>query len=129
MYNYNSNHLAPSSISPSTPRIKVTNDIDESAKVAWAAQILSDYTRQMQRESYHDYYDQDIEENRDSSRGEEETEEEEGDTFYQMCYMPIVLACILLGASLIGLVIYFVEDKPVVTTDNPVDERVTEAAN
>ena len=129
MYNYNSNHLAPSSISPSTPRIKVTNDIDESAKVAWAAQILSDYTRQMRRESYHDYYEQDIEEIRDSSRGEEETEEEEGDTFYQMCYMPIVLACILLGASLIGLVIYFVEDKPVVTTDNPVDERVTEAAN
>ena len=122
MYNYNSNHLAPSSISPSTPRIKVTNDIDESAKVAWAAQILSDYTRQMQRESYHDYYDQDIEENRDSSRGEEETEEEEGDTFYQMCYMPIVLACILIGALMIGVVIYFVEDNPAVTTDNPVNE-------
>ena len=122
MYNYNSNHLAPSSISPSTPRIKVTNDIDESAKVAWAAQILSDYTRQMQRESYHDYYEQDIEEIRDSSRGEEETEEEEGDTFYQMCYMPIVLACILIGALMIGVVIYFVEDNPAVTTDNPVNE-------
>ena len=122
MYNYNSNHLAPSSISPSTPRIKVTNDIDESAKVAWAAQILSDYTRQMRRESYHDYYEQDIEEIRHSSRGEEETEEEEGDTFYQMCYMPIVLACILIGALMIGVVIYFVEDNPAVTTDNPVNE-------
>ena len=122
MYNYNSNHLAPSSISPSIPRIRVSNEIDESAKVAWAAQILSDYTRQMRRESYHDYYEQDIEEIRDSSRGEEETEEEEGDTFYQMCYMPIVLACILIGALMIGVVIYFVEDNPAVTTDNPVNE-------
>ena len=122
MYNYNSNHLAPSSISPSIPRIRVSNEIDESAKVAWAAQILSDYTRQMRRESYHDYYEQDIEEIRDSSQGEEETEEEEGDTFYQMCYMPIVLACILIGALMIGVVIYFVEDNPAVTTDNPVNE-------
>ena len=122
MYNYNSNHLAPSSISPSIPRIRVSNEIDESAKVAWAAQILSDYTRQMRRESYHDYYEQDLEEIRDSSRGEEETEEEEGDTFYQMCYMPIVLACILIGALMIGVVIYFVEDNPAVTTDNPVNE-------
>ena len=122
MYNYDSNHLAPSSISPSIPRIRVSNEIDESAKVAWAAQILSDYTRQMRRESYHDYYEQDIEEIRDSSRGEEETEEEEGDTFYQMCYMPIVLACILIGALMIGVVIYFVEDNPAVTTDNPVNE-------
>ena len=122
MYNYNSNHLAPSSISPSIPRIRVSNEIDESAKVAWAAQILSDYTRQMRRESYHDHVKQDIEEIRDSSRGEEETEEEEGDTFYQMCYMPIVLACILIGALMIGVVIYFVEDNPAVTTDNPVNE-------
>ena len=122
MYNYNSNHLAPSSISPSIPRIRVSNEIDESAKVAWAAQILSDYTRQMRRESYHDNYEQDLEEIRDSSRGEEETEEEEGDTFYQMCYMPIVLACILIGALMIGVVIYFVEDNPAVTTDNPVNE-------
>ena len=122
MYNYNSNHLAPSSISPSIPRIRVSNEIDESAKVAWAAQILSDYTRQMRRESYHDHVEQDIEEIRDSSRGEEETEEEEGDTFYQMCYMPIVLACILIGALMIGVVIYFVEDNPAVTTDNPVNE-------
>ena len=122
MYNYNSNHLAPSSISPSIPRIRVSNEIDESAKVAWAAQILSDYTRQMRRESYHDYVEQDLEEIRDSSRGEEETEEEEGDTFYQMCYMPIVLACILIGALMIGVVIYFVEDNPAVTTDNPVNE-------
>ena len=122
MYNYNSNHLAPSSISPSIPRIRVSNEVDESAKVAWAAQILSDYTRQMRRESYHDHVEQDIEEIRDSSRGEEETEEEEGDTFYQMCYMPIVLACILIGALMIGVVIYFVEDNPAVTTDNPVNE-------
>ena len=122
MYNYNSNHLAPSSISPSIPRIRVSNEIDESAKVAWAAQILSDYTRQLRRESYHDHVEQDIEEIRDSSRGEEETEEEEGDTFYQMCYMPIVLACILIGALMIGVVIYFVEDNPAVTTDNPVNE-------
>ena len=122
MYKYDSSHLAPSSISPSIPRIRVSNEIDESAKVAWAAQILSDYTRQMRRESYHDYYEQDIEEISDSSRGEEETEEEEGDTFYQMCYMPIVLACILIGALMIGVVIYFVEDNPAVTTDNPVNE-------
>ena len=122
MYNYNSNHLAPSSISPSIPRIRVSNEIDESAKVAWAAQILSDYTRQMRRESYHDHVEQDIEEIRDSTQGEEETEDEEGDTFYQMCYMPIVLACILIGALMIGVVIYFVEDNPAVTTDNPVNE-------
>ena len=135
MHSYDTFHLAPTSVTLSTPKNRgkerkdSKDESDESAKIAWAAKILSDYTRQKRRESYHDHVEQDIEEIRDSTQGEEETEDEEGDTFYQMCYMPIVLACILLGASLIGLVIYFVEDKPVVTTDNPVDERVTEAAN
>ena len=131
MHSYDTFHLAPTSVTLSTPKNRgkerkdSKDESDESAKIAWAAKILSDYTRQKRLE----HNEIESEEIGDSTQGEEETEGEEGDTFYQMCYMPIVLACILLGASLIGLVIYFVEDKPVVTTDNPVDERVTEAAN
>ncbi len=40
-----------------------------------------------------------------------------------MCYMPIVWACILVGALMIGLVIYFVEGNSdeATTVDPPAD--------
>ena len=124
MYTYDTHHLTPSSASPGVPKVRITNEPrgfkDDSAKVAWAAKILSDYTRQKRLE----HNEIESEEIGDSTQGEEETEGEEGDTFYQMCYLPIVLACILIGALMIGVVIYFVEDEnAVVTTDNPVNNE------
>ena len=49
---------------------------------------------------------------------------EEDTGFYGMCYMPIVWACILVGALMIGLVIYFVEDN----SDEPSSTEGSDAA-
>ena len=42
---------------------------------------------------------------------EHQREDESEENIYQMCYMPIVLTCIVIGALMIGLVIYFVEEN------------------
>ena len=114
-------------LSPKLPKIEVTKENPrhrkqflpetEEERVAWAAKILRDFTRQKKKEDL-----------KNENEPKKDQNEDEGEDFYQMCYMPIVLACILIGALMIGLVIYFVEDKPVITTDDPnAAQRVTEA--
>ena len=128
MYTYDNTHLTPSSVSPVVPKVRVSGTINEpkhltdSEKVAWAAKILRDYTHEMKAQNERTTHLEHDEYENESVKEPEETDKTEGDSFYQMCYMPIVLACILIGALMIGVVIYFVEDNPAVTTDNPVNE-------
>ena len=121
-------------LSPKVPRIAITKEQprnrkhylpeNEEERVAWAAKILGDFTAQKRKE---------IVEKEELENVENEPQKiqngDAGADFYQMCYMPIVLACILIGALMIGLVIYFVEEKPVITTDDPnAVQRVTESS-
>lgn len=78
-------------------------------KVQWAAKILMDYTKLSNNRVgtgiERSQKKLDLENGQDNVDGSDE----DSDNLYQMCYMPIVLACIVIGALMIGLVIYFVE--------------------